>query len=74
MVSRDGYPYHGKPFMEPALPGVSVALRIAVWVTVLIIIIIVVMAAFARLAPVGSDLQQFGQGFFDFLDRITPGD
>jgi len=49
------------------------AIRVAVWLTISLIVVIVVMAAFARLAPIGSDLQQFGQGFFDFLDRIAPG-
>lgn len=49
------------------------ALRIAVGLTVILIIFIVVMAGLTRLAPMGSDLQQFGQSFFDFLDRITPG-
>lgn len=48
------------------------AIRIAVWMTIGLIIVVVTMAAFARLAPIGSDLQQFGQGFFNFLDRITP--
>lgn len=49
------------------------AIRIAVWITIILIVLIVTMAAFARLAPIGSDLQQFGQGFFDTLDSITPG-
>ena len=49
------------------------SIRIAVWVTIILLVIIVTMAAFARLAPIGSDLQEFGQGFLDFLDRITPG-
>ncbi len=49
------------------------AIRIAVWVTIILIVVVVTMAGFARLAPIGSDLQQFGQSFFDFLDRITPG-
>ncbi len=48
------------------------AVRIAVWITIFLIVVIVVMASFARLAPMGSDLQQFGQSLFDFLDRITP--
>ncbi len=48
------------------------AIRIAVWITIFLIVLIVTMAAFTRLAPLGSDLQEFGQGFFDFLDRITP--
>jgi hypothetical protein len=53
--------------------GVPMVIRVAVWVTVVLIVFIVLMAGFARMAPIGSDLQQFGQGFFDFLDRITPG-
>lgn len=53
-------------------PGVYMAVRIAVWITIFLIVVIVVMASFARLAPMGSDLQQFGQSLFDFLDRITP--
>lgn len=50
------------------------AIRIAVWATIFLIALVVTMAAFARLAPIGSDLQQFGQGFFNFLDSITPGE
>ena len=49
------------------------AIRISVWLTIFLIVLIVTMAAFARLAPIDSDLQQFGQGFFETLDRITPG-
>ena len=49
-------------------------LRVAVWLTMVLIVIVVVMASFARLAPAGSELQEFGQSFFDFLGRITPGD
>lgn len=49
------------------------ALRIAVWLTIIFIIVVVIMATFAQLAPEGSSLQEFGQGFFDFLERITPG-
>lgn len=49
-------------------------IRIAVWVTIAMIVVIVTMAGFARLAPIGSDLQQFGQSLFDFLDTITPGE
>ena len=48
-------------------------IRIAVWLTMALIVIIVVMAAFANLAPAGSELQKFGQSLFNFLDRITPG-
>ena len=49
------------------------AIRIAVWATISLLVVIVVMAGFAELAPEGSDLQDFGEGFFRFLDRITPG-
>jgi hypothetical protein len=49
------------------------AIRIAVWATVTFIVIIVLMAGFAELAPEGSGLQEFGEGFFRFLDRNTPG-
>lgn len=49
------------------------AIRIAVWVTIAFLVIIVVMAGFAELAPEGSDLQDFGEGFFRWLDRIAPG-
>lgn len=76
MVSLGVLPYHVARRREQRIGalGVSMALRIAVWLTVILIVLIVVMAGFARLAPIGSDLQQFGQDFFDFLDRITPGD
>jgi len=49
------------------------AIRIAVWVTITLLVIIVLMAGFAELAPEGSDLQDFGEGFFRFLDRLAPG-
>lgn len=54
--------------------GAHMAIRISVWITILLIVLIVTMAGFARLAPIGSDLQQFGQSFFDWLDRVTPGE
>ena len=49
------------------------AIRIAVWVTIAFLVLIVLMAGFAELAPEGSDLQEFGESFFRFLDRNTPG-
>jgi len=50
-----------------------VALRIAVALTIFLIVLVVTMAAITRLATPGSDLQEFGQGFFNLLDRATPG-
>ena len=49
------------------------AIRIAVWVTITLLVVIVLMAGFAELAPEDSDLQDFGEGFFRFLDRLAPG-
>ena len=49
------------------------AIRIAVWVTISLLVLIVVMAGLAEFAPEGSELQDFGAGFFRFLDRIAPG-
>ena len=49
------------------------AIRIAVWVTVILIVLVVVMASFVEFAPETSDLHRIGENFFDFLDRITPG-
>ena len=54
--------------------GADMAIRISVWITIALIVLIVSMAALARLFPIGSDLQQVGQGFFDWLDRVTPGE
>lgn len=48
-------------------------LRVAVGVTIFLIVLVVIMAAFVELAPEGSDLQRLGDNFFDFIDRITPG-
>ena len=50
------------------------AMRIAVGVTIFLIVLVVVMASLVEFAPEGSDLQQLGDNFFDFVDRITPGD
>lgn len=48
-------------------------MRIAVWVTIFLIITVVAMASFVEFAPEGSELQRLGDNFFDFVDRITPG-
>ena len=50
------------------------AIRIAVWVTIFLIVLVVVMASFVEFAPQTSNLHRLGENFFDFLDRITPGD
>ncbi len=48
-------------------------LRIAVGATIFLIVLIVAMASLVEFAPDGSDLQRLGQNFFDFVDRVTPG-
>ncbi len=49
------------------------AIRIAVWLTIIFIVLVVIMASFVQFAAEGSDLHRMGQGFFDFIERITPG-
>jgi hypothetical protein len=49
------------------------AIRIAVGLTVFLIVLVVIMALFVEFAPEGSEVQRLGDNFFDFVDRITPG-
>lgn len=48
-------------------------IRIAVGVTIFMIILVVLMASLVEFAPEASNLYRVGENFFDFLDRITPG-
>ena len=50
------------------------AIRVAVWVTIFLIVLVVIMASFVEFAPDTSNLHRLGENFFDFLNRITPGD
>jgi hypothetical protein len=54
--------------------GSKMAIRIAVWVTIFLIVIVVVMASLVKFTPDTSDLHRIGENFFEFLNRITPGD
>ena len=49
------------------------AIRVAVWVTIFLIVVIVVMASLVEFAPETSNFHRLGQNFFDFVDRVTPG-